>query len=158
MIPLIILSQVIQFTFINGFMAEKGKYYENASQVLHESVMNIRTILSLGGTKEVFRRYEGKMDKILEVIFKKDFISGFLFGLSFLLSFVTFGLTLFMSIVFVSNNDIEISHSLSAVFLLVLACISAGSKATMLQEISNLKEAMLWVYEKLNMEDEYQYL
>ena len=49
MIPLILLSQVIQFTFINGFMEEKGKFYENASQILHESVMNIRTILSLGG-------------------------------------------------------------------------------------------------------------
>ena len=133
MIPLILLSQVIQFTFINGLMEEKGKFYENASQILHESVMNIRTIMSLGGPEEAHRRYEAKINEILPTIVKKDLISGVLFGLSFMLTFITFGLTFFLSVVFVSHNDIQVSHSLSAVFLLILACISAGSKATMLQ-------------------------
>lgn len=48
LIPLIVLSQAIQFTFINGFFESKDKIYSNSSVIISESIINIRTTLSLG--------------------------------------------------------------------------------------------------------------
>jgi hypothetical protein len=49
LIPLIILSQTIQLGFIQGFAEKKGKIYESSSQIINESILNIRTVLALGG-------------------------------------------------------------------------------------------------------------
>ena len=35
LIPLIILSQMIQFGFMQGFSESKGKYYDEAGQILN---------------------------------------------------------------------------------------------------------------------------
>lgn len=48
LIPLIVLSQAIQFTFINGLFQSKDKIYSDSSVVISESIINIRTTFSLG--------------------------------------------------------------------------------------------------------------
>jgi ATP-binding cassette, subfamily B (MDR/TAP), member 1 len=133
LIPLIILSQMIQLAFIQGFTESKGKFYGEASQILNESVMNIRTVLSLGSTDEVSRRYEKNLRNVFWILFRKSLVTGFMFGVSNLLMFITFGLTFFLSIVFVTHYDINVVDSLSAIFLILFACMSAGNKANILK-------------------------
>lgn len=48
LIPLIILSQGIQFAFIQGFSSQKASVYEESSQQLSETIGNIKTVISVG--------------------------------------------------------------------------------------------------------------
>jgi ATP-binding cassette, subfamily B, bacterial len=57
LIPMMIFSQAIQLAFVNGMAESKGKIYGISSQIVSESVMDIRTILSLGGTQAVDQRF-----------------------------------------------------------------------------------------------------
>ena len=51
LIPLIILAHVIQLSFVTGLSDLSAKVHEESSQLVSESVMNIRTVLSLGGSR-----------------------------------------------------------------------------------------------------------
>ena len=57
LIPLIVISHLIQISFIKGFSETSGKIYENSTQIVNENIINIRTTLSLGGTDSVLNRY-----------------------------------------------------------------------------------------------------
>ena len=87
-----------------------------------------------------------KLSEISDVIFKKSAIAGFMFGLSNLLMFMTFGLTFFLSVIYVSKSNIDINDSLTAVFLIIFASISAGNKANNLNDLMHLSEALKWLF------------
>ncbi len=57
LIPLIILSQAVQFGFIQGLSESKGKIYGDSSQIINEAVMNIKTVLSLNSPDCMRMRY-----------------------------------------------------------------------------------------------------
>jgi ATP-binding cassette, subfamily B (MDR/TAP), member 1 len=153
LIPLILLSQIIQLSFIQGFSQSKGRFYGEASQIFNESVMNIRTIISLDAMASSYARYERKLSDVFMIILKKSLVSGFMFGVSNMLMFTTFGLTFFLSIVFVSNYNISVVNSLTAVFLILFACLSAGNKANNIQNLSHLGEALNWIFRHVDLED-----
>ena len=48
LIPLLIVAQGIQLAIVKGFTETKDKIYSDSSQIINESVMNIRTVYSLG--------------------------------------------------------------------------------------------------------------
>lgn len=51
LIPLIILAHAIQLSFVTGLSDLSTKVHEESAQLVSESVMNIRTVLSLGGSR-----------------------------------------------------------------------------------------------------------
>jgi hypothetical protein len=108
----------------------------------------------LGSPEETSARYERRVDNIFWIVFKKSMVTAFMLGVSNLLTFGTFGLTLFISVIFVSKYDISIESSLSANFLILFACISAGNKANNVQNLFNVSEAVEWLFSKLDLETE----
>ena len=111
-------------------------------------------MLALGGLDEISGTYTRKLDQVLPLIFKKCFTTGFIFGLSNMLMFITFGLTFFLSVVFVTNYNINSKDSLSAIFLIFFACFSAGNKVNVLKDLINLNEAVRWIFTRMDLEDE----
>ena len=76
-----------------------------------------------------------------------------------MLMFTTFGITIFLSVVFVSNNpSIQIKDSLSTVFLIFYACISIGLKANFLQDMMKVSQAINWIFSHIKLEDEHEIL
>ena len=107
----------------------------------------------MNAIEESAERYYAKLDAVFTTIVKKSIFSGFMFGVSNLLMFMTFGLTFFLSVVFVSNFQTDVTHSLSAVFLILFAGMSAGNKANNLQNLMNLSEAVQWIFSRLDLDD-----
>jgi len=124
--------------FLQGFSQSKGKYYDEAAQILNESVNNIRTVLSLGGIQEICATYNNKLEKVFPIITKKIVVGGAMFGFSNFLMFITFGIVFYLSIIFVTSYNLEVRGSLAAVFLIFYACFSAGNKANMIQDMVNI--------------------
>jgi hypothetical protein len=58
-----------------------------------------------------------------------------MYGISNFLQYLTFGLVLFLATVFVVNYEVGIEKSLSSVFLIFFACISAGNKVNLIQDL-----------------------
>lgn len=62
-----------------------------------------------------------------------------MYGLSNFLQFLTFGLILFFATVFIVSYDITIDRSLTSVFLILFACISAGNKMNLIHDLEHLR-------------------
>lgn len=71
----------------------------------------------------------------LYVTSKKKLLSGFVFGLSFLVLFFGYGLMLYLASVFVRSNNLGITNAFSALFLIIFAAMMAGN---------NAKTSLIW--------------
>ena len=140
LIPLIILAQAIQLGFMQGFSEFKGKIFEDSSQIINESVINIRTVLSFGNIEAVIMRYENRLNEIFTVLVKKSLVSGLMFGLAYCLQYIAFALIFFMAAVFISNFNLSIDGSISSIFLILFATMSAGNKTNLMQDLASLKK------------------
>lgn len=80
-------------------------------------------------------------------------MSGFMYGISNFLQFITFGMIFFLAAIFVANYGVKMDNSLSAVFLILFACISAGDKSNMLQNLENVKGASSWFFSLMEQKD-----
>ena len=72
---------------------------------------------------------------------KKYFFSGFMYGLSYFLQYLCFALMFFLSAVYDSAYNVDVSNSLCSMFLIIFAAISAGNQTNFMQDISNAKIA-----------------
>jgi ATP-binding cassette, subfamily B (MDR/TAP), member 1 len=79
-----------------------------------------------------------------------------MFGLSYLIQYVSFGLLFYLAAIFVSNFDVTVDSSLSAIFLTIFAGISAGNNANFLEDISAARAAARSVFSILDLEDEHE--
>ena len=118
--------------------------------------MNIRTVLSLGAAAVVQKRYFDKVDEQYSLISKKSLISGFMFGLSYFLQFMSVGLLLYLGVIYVSSFSADFEDSLAAIFLLSFAAASAGNCFNYIGDYAN---ARLWaknLFNILEMKDQHQ--
>jgi len=69
-----------------------------------------------------------------------------MYGVSYFLQYVTMGLFLFFSALYVSKYDVQTSDSFSAILLIFFACMEAGSLSVYLGDISKAKKAANFVF------------
>ena len=72
---------------------------------------------------------------------KKYLFSGFMYGVSYFLQYLCFALMFFLSAIYDTKYDVDISDSLASMFLIIFAAISAGNQTNFMQDISNAKIA-----------------
>lgn len=101
LIPFMILAGAIQMKFTTGFSDETDKAYKDSSNLIMESMTNIRTVSSFGYEGVVANKYDEKMVTPYHLAIKKGNISGVLYGLSQFIMFIIFGLIFFLGAVFV---------------------------------------------------------
>lgn len=65
LIPIIVITEGIQFHIHQGFNESSGKIFEEASQVVSESIMTIRNVLSLD-PKMILHRYEKQLNVVFD--------------------------------------------------------------------------------------------
>ena len=69
-------------------------------------------------------------------------VSGFMFGVSYFLQFLTFALIFYLAAVYISANNLSIDGSLSSIFLVLFASVSAGNKTTLMADLSTVREGI----------------
>lgn len=83
-------------------------------------------------------------------------LSGFMYGVSYFLQFISFALMFFLAAVYVTNYSISIDDSLAAIFLIVFAGIAAGNNSNFMPDISEAKIATKQVFSIIDQQDEHQ--
>ena len=131
----------------------KGKIYSDSSMTIKESVMNIRTVLSLAGPSVMDNRYKNQLSEVINVISGKALLSGAMYGLSALLQFVSFGLIFFLAAVYINNYNLGIDGSLEAIFLILFAGVSAGNNSNFMPDVSNAKTSAKYLFSLIDLEN-----
>ena len=80
-------------------------------------------------------------------------LSGFVFGLSFLVLFFGYGLMLYLASVFVKSNNLDITNAFSALFLIIFAAMMAGNNAKNIPDLGRLKVAAAKLFELIDLKD-----
>jgi uncharacterized membrane protein len=82
--------------------------------------------------------------------FKKKIISGMFAGLAYFILFVVFGLIFYLSAIFIRDNDITITNSFSAVFLVIFGGLMAGYNMKQIPDIGLLKPTAKKLFDMIN--------
>jgi ABC-type multidrug transport system fused ATPase/permease subunit len=153
LVPLILLSQVIQLSFVSGFSESSSKIFSESNQIVNEKISNIRTALSIGDTTLIEQRYENTVDEISSMLRKKCCVSGFMFGISYFLQFVICGLLFYLAAVYINTYNVSAEGSLGAIFLLGFACVSAGNSINYVEDIAGTETAAKNLFGYIDLED-----
>jgi ATP-binding cassette subfamily B (MDR/TAP) protein 1 len=62
LIPFMIIAGAIQMKFTTGFSDKSDAAYKESSQLIMESMMNIRTVSSFGYENVIFNKYQQKLE------------------------------------------------------------------------------------------------
>lgn len=63
MLPLMIISGIVQMQFQTGFSDKTDEAYKDSSNLIMESMINVRTVTSFGYEGIVANRFDQKMEK-----------------------------------------------------------------------------------------------
>jgi len=69
-----------------------------------------------------------------------------MYGISYLLQYVTIGLFLFFSALYITKYEVGTSNSFSSIFLIFFGCMRAGAVSVYLGDISKAKKAASFVF------------
>lgn len=114
---------------------------------------NFKTVLSFCSEKRIVDIYTKKLDEIQAKQSTKKIISGLVFGISFLILFVVYGLIFYLAAVFIRRNDLEITNAFSAVFLVLFSGIIAGNNAKNIPDLGRLKVIADKLFEMMDLKD-----
>jgi ATP-binding cassette subfamily B (MDR/TAP) protein 1 len=107
--------------------------------MLTETLLNFKTILTFCNEEQIISKYSKKLDEIQEKQFRKKLISGIFYGLSYFILFVTYGLIFYLSAIFIRDNNLEITNSFSAAFLVLFSGFIAGINVKNMPDLGILK-------------------
>ena len=141
LLPLMILSGIIQMAFTEGFSDKTDKVFKESSNMITESMNAIRTVTSFGSEDIIERKYSNLLKLPVEMGVKKGFVSGFFFGLSQFILFLVFGLVFYLGIVFMNANNLAIDDVFTAIYAVIFSGMTAGNNAHFMPDINNSRKA-----------------
>jgi ATP-binding cassette subfamily B (MDR/TAP) protein 1 len=154
LIPFMIIAGVVQMQFTTGFSDKSDAAYKESSQLIMESMMNIRTVSSFGYENVVFHKYEQKLKEPFELAIKKGNCSGLLFGFSQIVMFIIFALIFYIGTIFIRDNPgVTVNDVFTAIYAITFSAMTVGNNAHFLPDMASGKNAAASLFEILDSED-----
>ena len=157
MIPFLILSGLLEMQFNTGQNQATDEAYKDSASLIMESMINIRTVSSSGHDYIIVKKYEQKLETPESLLVGKGVLTGFLFGLSQLITYFIMGFLFFIGSVFIRDNaEVSVEDMFTAVYALVFAAMSAGNNAHFMPDAAAANNAAANLFLILDTEDEEQ--
>eukprot|EP00794_Sanderia_malayensis_P011087 gene11087-12255_t len=129
-IPLLVFAGAMYTTINTSFAAKEKEASIKSAAVASETILNIRTVASLGKEEHFYRQYES----LLAEPHKKSLANSHLFGISFGLSYSTWffvnSAAFRLGGYLVKHKGVEFDAMFKVVFALVFAAMFAGQVAS----------------------------
>lgn len=103
--PLLLYCSKLQEELNSGFSAENSKAYNQSAGIIGESVNNMRTVSSFG-TVKLLSIYENSLRSVKNLLVRKAFNSGLIYGVSVFLSLAINALSFYMGMLFMSRGEV----------------------------------------------------
>ena len=153
-LPILMLAGMVRAKFRNGQMESLDKAYKDSAQITMESLNNIRTVVSFGVENTVLHKYERYIDEPRKDLHCSALVSGFFFGLSQVVNFVTFGILFFVGTIFMRDYGVSLLDVFTAVYCIFFAGITIGNNSNFMPDINEAKLSASHIFEILDHEDE----
>ena len=154
MMPIIMLSGFVKAKFRSGQMYSFDKAYKDSAQITMESLSNIRTVVSFGVENTVLHKYERYIDEPKKDLHFGALVSGFFFGLSQVMNFISFGVLFYIGTIFIRDFGVSLLDIFTAIYSIFFAGITIGNSTHFLPDINEAKLAASHIFEILDAEDE----
>ena len=132
--PILLIGQVIQNKIHSGF----GKFEKSsneASALVMESAINIRTVASFCSEEVLIRNFNEKIDMSMNASMRKGVISGFGFGLSQFFLFAFFAIMFYVAAVLQDREGLSLKNFFVSLFAIIQAAAATASLTNFLPDI-----------------------
>ena len=155
MIPFLMIAGMLEMAFNTGQSQATDEAYKDSASLIMESMINIRTVSSSGHDYIIIKKYEEKLEEPESLLVGKGLLTGFLFGLSQLITYFIFGIIFFVGAVFVRDNaDVTVEDMFTAMFALTFAGMGAGNNSHFMPDAGVAQNAAANLFLILDTEDE----
>lgn len=109
---------------------------KDASQIVMESLTNIRTVVSFGVENTVLRKYNNYIDGPQAMLNKNSLISGLFFGLSQVSTYIVFGVLFYIGTIFMRDYGVTLLDVFTAVYEIFFAGITIGNNSHFMPDMN----------------------
>lgn len=153
--PFLIGAGAIRMAFRSGNNKADEKYKES-SNIIMESMTNIRTVYSFGHEGVILRKFSALLDVPLNLATRNGIMSGFFYGLAQFIMFVVIALIFYLGSVFVRDNGVNPENMFVAIFAIFFAAMTVGNNSHLLPDLANCRVSAARLFLVLDSEDEEQ--
>ena len=144
--PVIVAAGAIKAAYKNGQTYKEDASLKDASQIVMETLTNIRTVVSFGVENTVLHKYSRYIDGPQAMLTKNGLISGFFFGFSQVTTFIIFGLLFYIGTIFVRDQGSSLLNVFTAIYEMFFAGITLGNNTHFMPDINEAKIAASHIF------------
>ncbi|KAK9755082.1 hypothetical protein RND81_01G001300 [Saponaria officinalis] len=154
MFPLLIGAAIAEQFFLRGFGGDYTKAYSQANALAQEAISNIRTIAAFGAEEQISKQFIMHLNQPNRQAFLRGHISGLGYGLSQLLAFCSYALTLWYASILLKHKDSNFGDIIKSFMVLIITSFSVAEALSLAPEIVKGSDALGSVFGILNRRPE----
>ncbi|KAH9604959.1 hypothetical protein KSS87_002098 [Heliosperma pusillum] len=154
MFPLLIGAAIAEQFFLRGFGGNYTKVYYEANSLAQEAISNIRTIAAFGAEEQISNQFCKHLDQPNKHALLRGHISGLGYGISQLLAFCSYALTLWYASTLLKHKDTNFGDVIKSFMVLIVTSFSVAEALTLAPELLKGSDALGSVFSILNRKPE----
>ncbi|XP_047326172.1 ABC transporter B family member 4-like [Impatiens glandulifera] len=154
LLPLLMISGLIQVKFMKGFAADAKVMYEEASQVATDAVGSMRTVASYSAEEKIMETYNEKCEGPRKNGIRQGLVSGVGFGISFTLLYLVYALSFYAGALLVKAGRITFSDVFRVFFALTMAAMGISQSSSLAPDSTKAKTAASSIFAILDRKSE----
>ncbi|KAL9225760.1 hypothetical protein vseg_001648 [Gypsophila vaccaria] len=154
MFPLLIGAAIAEQFFLRGFGGDYTKAYSQANALAQEAISNIRTIAAFGAEEQISKQFIAHLSQPNKQALFRGHISGLGYGLSQLLAFCSYALTLWYASILLKHKDSNFGDIIKSFMVLIITSFSVAEALSLAPEIVKGTDALGSVFGILNRKPE----
>lgn len=151
-IPLLMLSGIVQQKVATGLNKSAESHRDEAVQVAQESLSSIRTVHSLALQTKFLRKFEEYLFIPYRISLKTAHVTGFGMGMSQLLTFASYASLFMVGGVFIDEGFLNFRDMLRVIFALTMAATGAGRVTAMATDAAKASRAKRSIFRLIDGE------
>eukprot|EP00455_Lapot_gusevi_P025553 TRINITY_DN2693_c0_g2_i8.p1 TRINITY_DN2693_c0_g2~~TRINITY_DN2693_c0_g2_i8.p1 ORF type:complete len:403 (+),score=121.86 TRINITY_DN2693_c0_g2_i8:70-1278(+) len=132
---------MLQFKFMAGFQADAQKALEGSNRVASESFSSIRTVSSFSCENAIATKYEGLLQRPLELGVRKANIAGVGFASSQFILFAAYALCFWFGAWLTRRNEMTFANVLKVFFAIVMSAMGLGQTSQMAPDAQKAQQS-----------------
>ncbi|KAL8129601.1 hypothetical protein V2J09_018756 [Rumex salicifolius] len=146
MFPLLIAASLAENLFLRGFGGNHSKAYSRATALAQEAISNIRTVASFGAETRISTQYSCELRQPKKKALVRGHISGFCYGASQLLAFLSYAFTLYYASTLIKHNRSNFGDIMKSFMMLMVTAFAVAETLALTPDIVKGSQALESVF------------
>uniref|UniRef100_A0A7S2S7J6 Uncharacterized protein n=1 Tax=Mucochytrium quahogii TaxID=96639 RepID=A0A7S2S7J6_9STRA len=144
--PLMIIAGAVQMYLLKGFANEDDSAHADATQVLSESVMGIRTVSAFGLKDRILGLYDGFLKKPHMLARKKAIVGGLGYGFSQGVIYFIYSVAFLYGSTLINSGEYTFTQMMHVFFAVVMMGFGLGQASAMAPDVAKCQNSVASVF------------